>query len=789
MRDLAYQERAVEALEERVERLLREGGRRHKIVLKAPTGAGKTVICSELLSRLAHARDGGDDEGGRRPAFIWIAPNQLHLQSYRRLKECFAVTRRLRCVQLDELEHNGRVCLEPGTILFVNWQSVNGRNNVSRQPNERGDSFDEIVRRTRDMRGTPLMVVIDEAHLFGDPRSAAQSKEVLAMIDALVELSVSATPRDSGEWMYSIARGDVVEAQMIKRSIVVNPSLRGEGDGTTLRQHLLDVALGKLDELREAYRRLGAPINPLLLIQLPNDNKEVDADDTRMLRSIESWLEVRGVTRDNGQLQVWLSNDKTEAVTTNDIARGDHLSRALVFKQAIAQGWDCPRAAVLLIYRKITSFTFGVQTVGRIMRMPEQRHYAEPALNRGYVYTNLSHDFIQVEPESMDYITREVASLRPGISNVSLPTYMVSRGDHANRITLGSDFGRVLREAFDELVYAQHGSAHRISGDAPGSHCVVDAAADQARSREEATRCAGLNWEARQVIVTVVRDVELTGDRQTVHINKLLDYRLNARELDLTMDRWCAGIMGPAWDKRRSLANALTFLRDRLLGEYLGVGCLEAPVVVLSEENKGLWTAVMKLALERHQSALLARRLSRERLLRPSPVPWELPRERGYSATQYTEQSDTPLHALQPYFANNQQSTPEQRFERFLNEHAEAIEWWYKNGDQGDEHFRIPYPFDPPADARQSFFYPDYVLRLRNGQVMLFDTKTPESDSNAPDKHNALRRYIEELRNKQGDLAIDGGVIMEQNEVWWYPRHHIERTKDTEDWTPFLPTP
>jgi len=62
----------------------------------------------------------------------------------------------------------------------------------------------------------------------------------------------------------------------------------------------------------------------------------------------------------------------------------------LIFKQAIALGWDCPRAQILVIFRETKEKVFLIQTVGRIMRMPEFHHYeSRPELNKGYVFTNL----------------------------------------------------------------------------------------------------------------------------------------------------------------------------------------------------------------------------------------------------------------------------------------------------------------------------------------------------------------------------------------------------------------
>lgn len=87
-----------------------------------------------------------------------------------------------------------------------------------------------------------------------------------------------------------------------------------------------------------------------------------------------------------------------------DLEKPDNLTEVLLFKEAIALGWDCPRAAVLLIFRKLQSDQFTIQTVGRIMRMPEQKHYPKEMLNVGYVFTDIAKDKIQIVTADADYI-------------------------------------------------------------------------------------------------------------------------------------------------------------------------------------------------------------------------------------------------------------------------------------------------------------------------------------------------------------------------------------------------
>ncbi|MCZ2946964.1 hypothetical protein NYY74_17975, partial [Acinetobacter baumannii] len=57
-------------------------------------------------------------------------------------------------------------------------------------------------------------------------------------------------------------------------------------------------------------------------------------------------------------------------------------------KQAVSVGWDAPRAKILVKLRLNTTARFTIQTIGRIRRMPEQKHYNNALLDDAYVYSN-----------------------------------------------------------------------------------------------------------------------------------------------------------------------------------------------------------------------------------------------------------------------------------------------------------------------------------------------------------------------------------------------------------------
>lgn len=446
MKDLRYQHKAVDELVNKTIDLMGLNGTRHPLIFKAPTGSGKTVMASEMLMRINQELTERPDAPFSEVAFVWIAPNKLHEQSYFKMKNFFTENCALRPVIYAELDHSANGYIKPGEILFVNWESINKDKNVMVRETENSASLFDITRRTQEDNEIPIVLIIDEEHMFAG-RNAKRSEYVLATIQPKVEIRVSATPNPREGQRVEVPRQKVIEEEMIKENIILNPALDFRDSQGSLNQHLIWLALQKRKELAEAYGKLGVDINPLLLIQLPNDTSEtLTADDTKVKDEVISTLDAYGINTENGKLAIWLSGEKTDNLDLID--RPNDPTEVLLFKQAIALGWDCPRAAVLLIFRKIESFQFSAQTVGRILRMPEQKYYTDQRLNQGYVYTNLSKDIIEIVKDDMDYLSTNIlAKRREDITNIVLDSEYSERLS-TDRNRLGVDFKHILKETF-----------------------------------------------------------------------------------------------------------------------------------------------------------------------------------------------------------------------------------------------------------------------------------------------------------------------------------------------------
>ena len=783
MKQLKYQQKAVKELVEKSLHLLTLPGTRKQLIFKAPTGAGKTVMASELLATLTEELQSRSDLPFQQVAFVWIAPNKLHQQSYFKMKNFFTESNLLRPVMYDELDQSDGV-IRPGEVLFVNWESVNSEKNLMVRDNEQGRSLYDITRRTQQEQGTPIVVVIDEEHLFWS-KTADKSKKVLEKIAAKVEIRISATPKTVSDYQVTIDRQEVIQEEMIKEGVLLNPDVTA--DYTTdeeLNQHLIKIALQKRNQLAEAYRQEGVNINPLLLIQLPNDKQEpLTAEDTKIMHQVKDYLHLMcGITTDNHRLAIWLSKEKVNV--DDGLEQNDNLTEVLLFKQAIALGWDCPRAAVLLIFRRLTSDEFTVQIVGRILRMPEQKFYRHSLLNKGYVYTDISKDRIRIAADDMDYLHKSMlqAVRRENLHNVQLTSsYEVRRSADRNR--LGPDFRRVLNKMFEELWL--------VNPQYPFQFLEEDAEGPQEEGGEEsvvAKNCKAaeklhIRLDVKHVNIEIPADLFFRNEEnELIEVGEKAKFTRTANEVERVYVDWCRSLL-VGFEKAHStgvLANYLLEAMETLFELFE----TEARKVILYHENKPKFAEVVTKALNRYAKQLAAKQ-QQARNRGFEQYAWEVPAERLYTEEHHYVKSVVREHALLPFIELVTASSCERQFTQFLEQHAGAIDWWYKNGDAGRQHYAVPYV---NSQGNKALFYVDFVIRMRNGQLFLFDTKSEGSDPEAMNKHNALLEYMQSAEN--APKRLKGGVIVRDSNGsgnWLYSPLPIENTSDVKGWDAFHP--
>jgi len=328
MKQIEFQQTYIDELAETALRFLNDKYREQgTIVFKAPTGSGKTYMISQALTKIA--------KQSKDPySFIWISVNSLHEQSRQNLSRYLEDERLLDCISIDEIQNKK---IEENEIVFFNWDSLIKENNVFRMENESDWNLESVIANTKE-EGREIILIIDESHRTA---KAEKAKDVIKEINPKLILEMTATPLPSEGTLIEIQLGRVIAEGMIKREVQINPNSHNIKEN----KDLLDVALKKRKQLKAAYESIGLKINPLLLIQIPNKKA---TDSTSPEDYMISLLAEHNITVSNGKLAIWLSEIKeNRALVEIDDSEVD----VLLFKEAIAVGWDCPRAAILLLQR------------------------------------------------------------------------------------------------------------------------------------------------------------------------------------------------------------------------------------------------------------------------------------------------------------------------------------------------------------------------------------------------------------------------------------------------------
>ena len=421
-----YQRKAVESLKGKVQNLLRSSSN-EIVVFQSPTGSGKTVMVSEMLKQLVK-------DNHKRYSFIWVSVRQLHEQSKEKLEKYYEDDRLIKCSYFEDLEDKK---IGENEILFLNWHSINKKDiNLYVKDNEQDNNLNCIIENTKE-EDREIILVIDESH---HTAKSEKSRELIETISPTITIEVSATPhlKENVSEIERISLSDVKAEEMIKSEISINPEFIGlKVDTKSSDELIIEQALKKREELVKLYKKEKSEINPLVLIQLPDKRSNLINKKDDVLKILKDKFKV---TEENGKLAIWLSEEKTDNLA--NIEKNDNEVEILVFKQAIALGWDCPRASILTIFRESKSFTFTIQTMGRIMRMPEFEYYNSEDLNKGFVFTNLPNIEI-TEDYAKDYVTiYESKRDKTKYKDISLPSVFLKR--QRERTRLSGEFGKIF---------------------------------------------------------------------------------------------------------------------------------------------------------------------------------------------------------------------------------------------------------------------------------------------------------------------------------------------------------
>lgn len=735
-----YQEEAIDDLLYQARGCL-DRDRQNTIVFQSPTGSGKTYMMTRFIGALAR-------ETEKPVCFLWVSigAGNLYEHSFRSVKK--EIDPAVQCSLLEDEFFGSRDSIREKELVFLNWEKIRNKrdgkftNVLMKEKDEY--NFPEVLENTRT-KGIRIILIIDECHRSaGTPRALELRDEI---IRPFLTIEMSATPgflKEGAGVTIQVPPQKVIDAGMIKKEVIINKDLEQIIDDEIHSERLvLESAYRKREEIRQEFERIHARVNPLMLIQLPN----ADAGEEKK-ESVLRFLREKGVPDD--RIAIWLSEEKInseEELLNKNTSSVDFL----LFKQAIDTGWDCPRAHVLVKFRETSSVTFEIQTVGRILRMPEARSYDNELLDAAYVYTNIQSIIIKKE-EYQPNILKNLTSRRiSGYQDISLPSYYRNRVDFGD---ITGHFGLFYEKAF--CLFFDIEQADRAAGKMPDCEAC-----------REKMAAKGIEFDTKR-LDSIIHD--LTIHAQDIDRGQRIDMAdtLHITYSDSDLQQAYEAVLARnfhGFAPKRSMGNVKQAV-IKTFRLYLGISPAGGGIEMMQRivvANQAVFSRIISDAV------LEFRRFKEEEIKRKTEgrwnEEWQIPLSRNYNPEMVRE-IPASLSVMQPlYLPLNGKKEPdmlEVDFIRYLETKKESVLWFWKNG---DEHMESNFGIRR-EDGRT--FQPDFIVRFRDGRTGIFDTKdVSHNKEDHVQKSDALYKYIAEGRYEGKDL-VGGIVVRDQSGQFWY---------------------
>lgn len=714
-----FQEKAVMDLLD----LTVDSGGRQTIVVKSPTGSGKTIILIGFVDEYL-------DKAGEKTAFVWLCPGKGDLEEQSR-KKMRSVAPHLATQDLFDSLHNG---FAPGSTTFINWELVTKKGNTAIRDSERKNLFDRIAEAHR--AGTDFIVIIDEEHSHNTAKAAA----VIDAFTAKHIIRVSATAVQNRRYAFcEIDELDVIDAGLITKAIYVNEGIRDNIEIGNDYDYLLDLADAKRQAIFSRYKGIQKDIRPLVLIQFPNAQPQT-------VEAVEKKLSDMGYTYENGMVSKWMSEDKRDL--PDNLTENDATPVFLLMKQAISTGWDCPRAKILVKLREGMSEQFEIQTIGRIRRMPEARHYDDDLLDFCYVYTFDE----KYKAGLLSSIDRAYETRRLFLKEKCKAFTLEKQNKNLEIDSLGER--EVIARIHDALCRKYHlfgtdGSAKNLGqlaqnrqilqghGYQFGNEMIGRMLHGQfARTGAVADADAAAFYRTRQRVNTTVHGIRLLHEIDRIKTIVGMPTGKVKSILERLFRKGVGGHTGADYrgSKRSGKPRKYQILALETV-EFYAFVVNNAPL--LREEFREVTSKMetqISLQLNPRTSAF---KIPEQDFFKYDPG---VKGEVDYLTNAYREYTSG-------YATTVTRSTCEMLFERYC-EGRDDIEWVYKNGDAGQQYFSIVYV---DALQNQRLFYADYIVKMKSGDVWVIETKGGEIrgqnkniDVQIENKFNAFKEYAAE---------------------------------------------
>lgn len=673
------------------------------VVLKSPTGSGKTLMLTYFMNDFCRSFP--------KTIFVWLTPGKGNLeeQSKKKMDMYFpnANTKLIGDVMTTGFEEND--------CCFINWEMLTKNGNNALKEGER-KNFKEHVETARE-NGLIFKVIVDESH----QNDSIKAKEIIDLFGADKIIRASATPKNVTDAMLiEVKEEDVIAEGLIKKLLIVNEDIQQKENVKNITEFLLEKAIEKQKTLRSEFLKIHAYINPLIVVQIPNK-------DDISLDQVERFFENKQISYENGMLAVWLS-DKKENL--DGIENLNATPIAVIIKQAIATGWDCPRAHILVKLREHMNDTFEIQTIGRIRRMPEAKHYENDLLDNCYLYT-FDEKFTEEARRELGEGALNAAKLylKPEFRNFTL------KGEYKTDLENVPRDGRLAIEAIAEHFQ----KIYKVGKSVKENLKILET--------------HGYAFSENIVKHTVSGEVRLTQKSDFDKLNKL-DYitKLDTHEHGRMFHHELSNIglkIGLPYDQMNLIIRRLFGKESSFSKKILSLEIKQLYAFVLNNSDKLRFDIVDSMSDY----------LTQIQMPNPDKITtfdFTIPRDFLFTYDGKAKAPKTSKKNVYEGYLNSAapRSAPEKLFEKYL-EKNNSVKWFYKNGDKGSEYFSIVYRDN---FGKLKSFYPDYIIGTNDGKTWIIETKggfkasgdSEDIDKFSKFKFEALKKYLAKHNLKGG---------------------------------------
>lgn len=767
------------------------------ISFSAPTGSGKTIVMTALFENVFFGELGFDAQPDA--VVLWIS-DMPELNEQTRLK-IEGKSDRIRVRQLKTIDAGfDAERFEGGHVYFMNTQKLGSEKILTRRGDGRQYTIWETLSNTANASPDHFYVVIDEAHRgMRGGKAAEKARTILQRFllgspeDGLCRMplviGISATPRRFEELLAGtthtvhkvyIKAEDVRESGLLKDRILIHYPESASQAETSL-----------LAEAANRWRAIGkrwadycknqkeAVVRPILVIQV-EDGTEKTLTKTNLsagLATLESAIgrrlregEVAHTFNDSGELDV--DGRKVRRIEASRIEENRNIG-VVMFKMSLSTGWDCPRAEVMMSFRRAQDHTYIAQLLGRMVRTPLARRVAADAVLND-VHLFLPH-----------YDQATVASVIEDLKNIEdVPPSETGSGRELVALHRREGMADVF-EAMGELVtyrvnaVRKQSALRRLMGLGRGlTHDRIDETAQERVKTRIVEKMTEAVQRLRNAGTLAERAGQITGiDLKTIAVAHDTGAAENAG--DYTIDAASADIDLHFQQSGRLLGNGLhmAYWRYRSeTGDDPDAGEVKVEAVVLAQDHESMKR--LETFAEHEFDALYSkhkreigklkeqRRQHFERLRLaasvPQTIPWTLPENIDFRRSPKAPEYEKHLFLEENGEFRADLGTWEQEV---LQEELtdSSVVGWLRNVDRKPWALEIPY--EEAGSVKPMF--PDLLVVRQDSKGYLFDILEPHDPSlkdNAvkavglakfAERHWTLFERIQLIRKKKGADGVE----------------------------------